>query len=138
MKKLLLLGAIALAGQGCATVTRGTTQAWTVESDPVGAEVTLSQGDHCKTPCTLKKRRKQGFEVTITKPGFETVVTQVVATVSGAGAAGMAGNVLVGGLIGVVVDASTGAAKELRPNPLVVKLVPVGGAPERDQAAPQK
>jgi hypothetical protein len=35
----------------------------------------------------------------------------------------MAGNVLIGGLIGIGVDAASGATKELRPNPLVVKLV---------------
>lgn len=35
----------------------------------------------------------------------------------------MAGNVLVGGLIGVGVDAASGATKDLRPNPLVLQLV---------------
>lgn len=34
----------------------------------------------------------------------------------------MAGNVLIGGLIGVGIDAGTGAMKDLRPNPLVVRL----------------
>jgi hypothetical protein len=34
----------------------------------------------------------------------------------------MAGNVLVGGLIGVGVDAASGATKELKPNPLAVTL----------------
>jgi hypothetical protein len=120
-----LLAAIAVLGQGCATVTRGTTQAWTVETDPVGAQITLSSGETCQSPCTLKKRRKHGFGVNIRKPGYESVDTKVVASVSGAGAAGMAGNVIVGGLIGVAVDASTGATKELKPNPLVVKLVPI-------------
>ena len=137
MKKLLLIGAIALAGQGCATVTRGTTQAWTVESEPAGADVVLSHGDRCKTPCTLTKRRKQGFQVTITKPGYETVDTQVVSSVSGAGAAGMAGNVIVGGLIGVIVDANTGATKELKPNPLIVKLVPATTSSEPTPASHQ-
>ena len=36
----------------------------------------------------------------------------------------MAGNVVVGGLIGVGVDSWTGAAKDLRPNPIKVTLVP--------------
>lgn len=43
--------------------------------------------------------------------------------ISGAGAAGMAGNVLIGGVIGAGVDAGTGATKDLRPNPLSVQLV---------------
>ena len=36
----------------------------------------------------------------------------------------MAGNVIFGGLIGIGVDAATGAALDLIPNPLVVKLTP--------------
>lgn len=123
--RILAVGAIvALLGTGCATVTRGTSQSWTVETDPVGADVRLSSGETCKTPCTLKKKRKHAFTVDITKEGYEPVTTGIVSSVSGAGATGMAGNVLVGGLIGIGIDAGTGAAKDLKPNPLVVKMVP--------------
>ncbi len=38
----------------------------------------------------------------------------------------MAGNVLVGGLIGAGVDAISGATKDLKPNPVNVRLVPIG------------
>jgi hypothetical protein len=34
----------------------------------------------------------------------------------------MAGNVILGGLIGAGVDVATGAMMELKPNPLTVKL----------------
>lgn len=132
--KLLLAASALLLGQGCATVTRGTTVAWTVETDPAGAEVTLSSGETCRTPCTLKKRRKDPFEVTLAKPGYAPVRTQVLSTVSGAGAAGMAGNVLVGGIIGIGVDAATGATKDLKPNPLVVRLEPVSAGASADPA----
>jgi hypothetical protein len=37
----------------------------------------------------------------------------------------MAGNIVLGGLIGAAVDAGSGAMKELKPNPIVVKLVPL-------------
>lgn len=122
-----LVATIAVATlSGCATITRGTTEAWTVESDPAGAQVTLSSGETCTTPCTLEKKRKDPFQVTVELDGYDTVQTQVLSQVSGGGAAGMAGNVLVGGLIGVGVDAASGATKELKPNPLVIKLVPEG------------
>ena len=39
-----------------------------------------------------------------------------------AGAAGVAGNVFVGGIIGLAVDAETGASQDLVPNPVDVKL----------------
>lgn len=38
------------------------------------------------------------------------------------GGAALAGNVLVGGIIGLGVDAATGASKELTPNPVRVTL----------------
>jgi hypothetical protein len=118
-------GLVLLAGMGsgCATITRGRSEAWTVDSTPSGATVSLSNGERCETPCTLKLRRKYPFSVEICKAGFHTVSTTVQSQVSGAGAAGMAGNVLVGGLIGAGVDAGTGATKDLRPNPLTVQLV---------------
>ncbi len=37
-----------------------------------------------------------------------------------------AGNILLGGLIGGVVDGSNGASNHLAPNPVSVKLVPLG------------
>jgi hypothetical protein len=61
--------------------------------------------------------------VTISREGYETITVNVNSQVVGAGAAGMAGNVLVGGIIGVGVDAISGATKSLKPNPVTVKLV---------------
>jgi hypothetical protein len=123
MKHGVWLAVAAVAAlSGCATITRGTTQAWTVETDPVGATVELSSGEKCVTPCTLKKKRKDGFIVSIVKDGYRAVQTEILSSVSGAGAAGMAGNVIVGGLIGIGVDAASGATRDLTPNPLVVKM----------------
>lgn len=110
---------------GCATITRGTTEAFQVKTDPSGADVRLSSGETCKTPCTLEKKRKHNFTVFIEKPGYEDTHVSVVSQVSGSGAAGMAGNVIFGGIIGAGVDAGTGATKELVPNPVEVALNPV-------------
>jgi chorismate mutase len=41
---------------------------------------------------------------------------------AGGGSAGMAGNVILGGLIGAVVDSNNGATQDLVPNPLTVTL----------------
>jgi hypothetical protein len=115
----------ALALSGCATITRGTTTAFTVETIPSGATVATTNGYGClATPCTFKMPRKSEFTVTITKPGYKTYTGSVVTKIAGAGGAGMAGNVLVGGLIGVGVDASSGAMLDLVPNPLKVTLEP--------------
>lgn len=119
---------LVLASSGCATVTRGSSEAFVIETDPTGASATLSTGQQCKTPCSLELKRKKEFVVKIEKDGYELVEANISSQVAGAGAAGMAGNVLLGGLIGAAVDVGTGATKELKPNPLVVKLVPLDAA----------
>ncbi len=124
MKHRIAAGAVMalVLCSGCATVTRGTTQAWTVETLPTGATASLSNGERCETPCTLKLKRKHPFTVEICKTGYKPVTTNILSQMSGAGGAGMAGNVLVGGLIGVGVDAASGATKDLTPHPLSVTL----------------
>ena len=115
---------------GCATITRGSSEAFVVETTPIGAQVRLSSGETCNSPCTLKKKRKENFVVFINKNGYEPVEVSIISETAGAGAAGMAGNVLVGGLIGAGVDAATGATKRLTPNPLKVTLNPIPTKPQ--------
>ena len=131
MKKMLMLcggAAVALSLSACATVTRGTKQAFVVESDPAGADVTMSNGMTCKTPCSVKIKRKDAFVVKINKEGYEPVEANIQSQMSGAGGAALAGNLILGGLIGAGVDAASGATKELKPNPLKVVLSPLSPA----------
>lgn len=130
----------ALLFSGCATVTRGTKDVLVIESDPSNADVSLSNGMVGKTPTSFKVPRKHALTVTIQKDGYESAIVQVNPAVSGGGAAGMAGNVLVGGIIGVGVDAVTGATMSLRPNPVRVTLVPLNpeAAPPPDPDRPDK
>jgi hypothetical protein len=107
---------------GCATTLRGTTDVLVVESDPPGAAVTVN-GTTGSTPGTFKLRRKGDYVVTISKDGYEPVTVNVMHKVVAAGSAGMAGNILLGGLIGAAVDAGSGAMFDLVPNPIRVNLV---------------
>lgn len=107
----------------CATVTRGSSDAWEVTSEPSGAKVETTNGFQCPaTPCAIKMPRKSEFTATVTKPGYKPATITVTHKTSGAGAAGVAGNVLVGGIIGLGVDAVTGASQDLVPNPAHVVL----------------
>lgn len=109
---------------GCATITRGTSEVLIVETTPAGAEVEMSNGMRCKSPCSLEMKRKNNVVVDISKDGYEPVRVNVLSQIAGAGAAGMAGNVILGGVIGAGVDVATGATKQLKPNPVVVTLAP--------------
>lgn len=107
----------------CATVTRGVHETWSVETDPSGAQVKTSNGFACEqTPCTFRMERKSEFDVTITKEGYKPYTGHVTHGVSKGGGLGMAGNVMVGGIIGAGVDATSGAMLDLKPNPLKVTL----------------
>ena len=53
------------------------------------------------------------------------------AQLAGSGAAGFAGNVVAGGVIGMGVDVATGAALEHTPNPVFVALEPERRPPAR-------
>jgi hypothetical protein len=118
------LAAACLLLPACATVTRGTSQKFSIESSPTDADVKLSTGQTCVTPCQLNLKRKHGFVATVTKRGYKTATTNVTPKVRTGGVAGVAGNVLLGGIIGAAVDGSNGAMNDLTPNPLVVTLEP--------------
>lgn len=122
LRTIMLASCLALAS--CATITRGTTTAFVVETIPSGAQVHLSTGQTCEaTPCTFPRiSREAEFEVTITKEGYRTTRHLVTHRTAGGGAAGMAGNVVLGGVIGAVVDGNSGATQDLVPNPLTVTL----------------
>lgn len=111
----------------CATITRGTRQSYVIETDPPGAQIALSTGQTCVSPCRLQLKRKREFIVTATMEGYQPAEARVDSVVRAGGAAGMAGNILVGGLIGGVVDATNGSMNDLRPNPLRIAMIPVGG-----------
>lgn len=123
----IALAAVALAAvslAGCATVTRGPNTVVEIKTDPGGAQVRTTNNMACEsTPCALKMARKsENVVVTITKDGYKEVNVTLQTKVSGAGGAGMAGNVVLGGVIGAGVDVVSGAMLDIVPNPIDVKL----------------
>jgi len=110
----------------CASVTRGTTETVRVYASPEGAQIATSIGLTCSTsPCLLEVSGKKEFTVTVTKEGYEEQTVHVSTVVAPGGVAGMAGNVLVGGVVGMGVDAVSGATLDHIPNPVLVELVPI-------------
>jgi len=107
---------------GCATITRGTQDTISVSSTPANADVRLSNGQRSKTPAAFKLPRNRPVRVEISKAGYESQSVQVLPQVSGGGAAGMAGNVIAGGVVGVGVDALSGAMYDLTPDTIHVTL----------------
>lgn len=82
------------------------------------------RSDRCVTPCAVQAKRNADITVSISKEGYQPQVIPLTKEIPGAGAAGFAGNILAGGLVGMGVDAATGAALDRRPNPVIVTLQP--------------
>jgi hypothetical protein len=129
-----VLGVVALAAAlgGCASVTRGTSENISISSTPSGAEATITGLEvptACITPCAIIAKRNADITVTFAKDGYQTEVVELTKEIPGAGAAGFAGNILAGGLIGMGVDAATGAAQDHKPNPVIVTMRPRASHP---------
>ncbi|MEP7348938.1 MAG: hypothetical protein ABI668_03175 [Sphingorhabdus sp.] len=141
MNNFCRMGALALVTislSACATVTRGTKQQVEFKSTPEGADMKTSEGFSCVTPCKIKLKRKTAFDAVFTKAGYESATVKVKSKFSGGGAAAGAGNILLGGVIGGVVDGSNGSLNSLMPNPVDVILAPVAEptiAPATDAVA---
>jgi TonB family protein len=125
--KIEAFAAVALLGvavSGCATIVEGTTQPVSVNSTPEqGAQCTLvnSQGTwYLTTPgSTTVHKTKTDLQVTCNKQGYQQGQTVAVAHFGAA----TAGNVIAGGLVGMGVDAASGANYHYD-SPITVALGP--------------
>ena len=138
MRIVGIVALCAIAG-GCASVTRGTTENISIASTPSGAQATISGLEvptACITPCAIVAKRNADIAVTFEKEGYQPQVVQLTTEIPATGAAGFAGNILAGGLVGMGVDAVTGAATDHKPNPVMVTLEPT--APPARAAPPRK
>lgn len=114
-------------GSGCATVASGGGGDQTVKvvSDPPGATVVIDGQPVGTTPAEVKLGRKTSHTVEVSAPGYETTRLAVNSEFN----PWVIGNVVFGGIIGIVVDLATGATSTLSPDELTVKLRPLGTAP---------
>ena len=111
------LAALVLLTTGCATITKGTSQTVTVDTDPSGATCTLTRDAK-----TLAVVNPTPGSVSIGKSSTPITVVckkvdflDVAGTLTSQFQAMTFGNVLFGGLIGVAVDAASGATHEYDP-----------------------
>lgn len=129
LRPVLVPVMLAFCLSGCATVTRGTVEQVKFVSEPEGAEITTTLAKGCTAPCEIEVPRKEEFTATATLPGHEPQSIYVNSEISTGGGWAMAGNVIVGGFVGMGTDVATGAAMNHKPNPVKFQLKPVAAAP---------
>jgi hypothetical protein len=121
---LLSLMASAFLG-GCATLTTSSSQTVTLTTEPPGAACTFKRegeviGIVNPTPGSLSvKKSHADIDVTCVKEGFLDAVGRVGSKFQ----AMTFGNILFGGIIGIVVDAASGATAEYEAN-VAIRMTP--------------
>ena len=118
---------LGLSASGCATVTTGTSQSVSVvtEKGVEGARCELTDSKDGKwfvsnSPGTVTVRKGDGpMTVICKKEGFNSATTMVEESFVGA----TLGNVILGGGIGIIIDAASGAAQQY-PDQIVVWMRP--------------
>ena len=123
----LALIAACITITGCASVTTGTTQSLSVETEHevTGARCELTDSNASKwhipdTPGTVEVKKGDGpMTIICSKEGYETAELVVEESFAGA----TLGNILLGGGIGVIIDASTGAAQKY-PEQVIIWMKP--------------
>lgn len=103
---------------GCGTISHGTRQDITIRSTPADAEVWVDDQLVGTTPDTVNLARRDDHVVKIIKEGFKEIEFKIKSKTSGA----LFGNLLFGGLIGCIVDWSSGGAYTLSPDEITVHL----------------
>jgi len=117
MKNFGVLAVIAIGLGGCATITRGTTQQVSVNTPGVpGATCTLTSSSvgvkTVVTPSVVTlEKGQESVAVRCTKAGFQDGVGIIPSNIEGM----TAGNIVLGGVIGLGVDAASGAMNKYSP-----------------------
>jgi len=128
--RLYLIGMLLFVylASGCATVVHGTNQNVSITSEPSEADVEIvGRGSpvYAKTPATVELNRKGNYTVTCKKEGYYSDTEQIRSVIDSM----TAGNIFIGGLIGLGVDAASGGNKRLSPDSLHFYLRPIPGSP---------
>lgn len=127
-----LLALSAAASSGCATIINGTTQPIFFDSEPQGAEIDY-KGKVYTTPCLISLSRSfKTVQIPIYKSGFAPQTIECKVRETGL----VFGNILLGGIVGVFVDAATAASMKYTEENHRAFLLPVDDvfAKEFDEA----
>ena len=127
INKAVMIVAIISTATGCATITTGTTQSVMVKTEKnvidASCELTDKKGGKWyvpETPGTISVRKGDGpMSIVCKKDGYKVGTLSVDETLVGA----TFGNIILGGGIGVFVDAASGAAQQY-PDEVIIWMEP--------------
>lgn len=96
---------------GCATIVHGTNEKFNVASTPTHASILIDGTRVGTTPKQIKLSRSDNHTMTLSLAGYQPETIRLKKSISG----WFFGNILLGGLVGIAVDAADGAMYSLTP-----------------------
>lgn len=120
MKKVTFFTLVltALLTSNCATIISGSKQNIKFNSNPTNATIFIDEVQVGKTPYETKLERKREYEVKIQLDGYKPYETKLTKKFN----AWYLGNILFGGLIGLIIDPITGAIYNLTPDQINAQM----------------
>lgn len=130
MKTKFLISALvfSLIFSGCASIIHGSSQSIDFNSQPSRAKITIDGKEYGTTPHTIELKRmgrlkgeskdKKEYKVKIELDGYFPYEFKIKREMDG----WFLGNILFGGLIGIIVDSSNGSMYKLNPDQIVATL----------------
>jgi PEGA domain len=121
MKKfvtVLAAFALVLTATGCATIVSGSKQYVNFTSTPAKASIIIDGNFQGRTPMSVKLARKKPHTVVIRLEGYKDYETKLERKFN----AWYIGNIVFGGLVGIIVDPITGAMYKLTPDKIDAQL----------------
>lgn len=122
IRTTLAVGALVLS-TGCASMMNSGYKGYPVTTDPPGATVIANGVTFVGTPLVLAAKRDMPHMIRIEREGCPVLDTMVTSRMSG----WVFGNLLLGGVIGLIVDLGSEAAYELHPSHLAVQYGELNG-----------
>lgn len=118
MKKYISILLLATMFSGCASIMHGGgDQVVGIATNPVGATIII-EGQRYTSPAKVNLKRNQNYIGTVEMDGYETASFTVTKKISG----WVWGNIVFGGLVGLVIDLAIGGAHNLNPDNVTVDL----------------
>lgn len=109
---------VAIMLVGCATIITGTSEDVLIQSNPPRASITINGQPRGETPLQLDLDSDRSYMVQVKLEGYEPQSFQIERSTSG----WMIGNLLFGGIPGLVIDAATGGMYVLEPTSVAAVL----------------
>ncbi len=123
VNQMLVMTLVAVLA-GCASIINGKTQTVSFQSTPSGATVTLNGTVMGVTPIGTMIQRRNDATLTVSKEGYKTFTTPMTTSIE----PWFWGNIVIGGVLGSVTDAVTGAMYQYAPGQYLVTLEPEAGS----------